>query len=48
MSQPPPARGCTGNSRELAALAYLCSGVNAGMNFPDAADPSLQSIRVLE
>ncbi len=30
-----------------AVLDYLCSGVRAGMNVPDAADPSLQSIRVL-
>ncbi|MEB4209502.1 ornithine decarboxylase [Mycobacterium sp. 94-17] len=30
-----------------AVLDYLCSGVNAGMNLPDAADPSLQTIRVL-
>lgn len=28
-------------------LEYLCSGVNAGMNIPDAADPSLQTVRVL-
>ncbi|UXA05207.1 ornithine decarboxylase [Mycobacterium sp. SMC-2] len=30
-----------------AVLDYLCSGVRAGMNVPDAADPSLQTIRVL-
>lgn len=30
-----------------AVLDYLCSGVNAGMNLPDAADPSLNTIRVL-
>ena len=30
-----------------AVLEYLCSGVKAGMNLPDASDPSLQSIRVL-
>lgn len=30
-----------------AVLDYLCSGVKAGMNVPDAADPSLQTIRVL-
>lgn len=30
-----------------AVLDYLCSGVRAGMNIPDAADPSLQTIRVL-
>ena len=30
-----------------AALDYLCSGVRAGMNVPDPADPSLQTIRVL-
>ncbi len=30
-----------------AVLDYLCSGVAAGMNLPDAADPSLQTIRVL-
>ncbi|OBI45440.1 aminotransferase class I/II-fold pyridoxal phosphate-dependent enzyme [Mycobacterium colombiense] len=30
-----------------AVLDYLRSGVNAGMNLPDAADPSLQTIRVL-
>lgn len=30
-----------------AVLDYLCSGVNAGMNLPDAADQSLQTIRVL-
>lgn len=30
-----------------AVLNYLCSGVRAGMNVPDAADPSLQTIRVL-
>jgi arginine/lysine/ornithine decarboxylase len=30
-----------------AVLEYLCSGVTAGMNLPDASDPSLQSIRVL-
>ena len=30
-----------------AVLNYLCSGVRAGMNVPDAADPSLETIRVL-
>lgn len=30
-----------------AVLDYLRSGVNAGMNLPDAADPSLQTVRVL-
>lgn len=30
-----------------AVLEYLCSGVHAGMNVPDAADPSLQTVRVL-
>jgi arginine/lysine/ornithine decarboxylase len=30
-----------------AVLDYLCSGVRAGMNVPDAADPSLETIRVL-
>lgn len=30
-----------------AVLDYLCSGVRAGMNVPDAADPPLQTIRVL-
>jgi arginine/lysine/ornithine decarboxylase len=30
-----------------AVLDYLCSGVRAGMNVPDAADPSLRTIRVL-
>lgn len=30
-----------------AVLEYLCSGVKAGMNLPDAADPSLNTIRVL-
>jgi arginine/lysine/ornithine decarboxylase len=30
-----------------AVLDYLCSGVRAGMNLPDPADPSLQTIRVL-
>ncbi|OBG41109.1 aminotransferase class I/II-fold pyridoxal phosphate-dependent enzyme [Mycobacterium sp. E3198] len=30
-----------------AVLDYLCTGVRAGMNVPDAADPSLQTIRVL-
>lgn len=30
-----------------AVLNYLRSGVRAGMNVPDAADPSLQTIRVL-
>ncbi len=30
-----------------AVLDYLCSGVAAGTNLPDAADPSLQTIRVL-
>ncbi|MEE6179691.1 aminotransferase class I/II-fold pyridoxal phosphate-dependent enzyme [Mycobacterium sp. 050134] len=30
-----------------AVLEYLCSGVRAGMNLPDAADPSLRTIRVL-
>ncbi|MCV7101646.1 aminotransferase class I/II-fold pyridoxal phosphate-dependent enzyme [Mycobacterium palustre] len=30
-----------------AVLDYLCSGARAGMNVPDAADPSLQTIRVL-
>lgn len=30
-----------------AVLDYLCSGVSAGMNLPDAADPSLETVRVL-
>ncbi|OBJ78436.1 aminotransferase class I/II-fold pyridoxal phosphate-dependent enzyme [Mycobacterium colombiense] len=30
-----------------AVLNYLCSGVRAGMNTPDAADPSMKTIRVL-
>ncbi|OBH54006.1 ornithine decarboxylase [Mycobacterium colombiense] len=30
-----------------AVLKYLCSGVRAGMNTPDAADPSMKTIRVL-
>jgi arginine/lysine/ornithine decarboxylase len=30
-----------------AVLSYLSSGVRAGMNVPDAADPSLETIRVL-
>ncbi|MDT5145675.1 MAG: arginine decarboxylase, partial [Mycobacterium sp.] len=30
-----------------AVLEYLCSGVRAGMNLPDAADPSMQTVRVL-
>ncbi len=30
-----------------AVLDYLCSGVRAGMNVPDAADPSLGTIRVV-
>jgi lysine decarboxylase len=30
-----------------AVLNYLCSGVRAGMNTPDAADPSMETIRVL-
>jgi arginine decarboxylase len=30
-----------------AVLDYLCSGVHAGMNVPDAADASLQTVRVL-
>jgi arginine/lysine/ornithine decarboxylase len=30
-----------------AVLDYLCSGVRAGMNLPDPADPSLQTLRVL-
>jgi hypothetical protein len=30
-----------------AVLDYLCSGVRAGMNVPDAADPSLKTVRVL-
>lgn len=30
-----------------AVLDYLCSGVRAGMNVPDAADPSLRTVRVL-
>ncbi|OBJ58905.1 aminotransferase class I/II-fold pyridoxal phosphate-dependent enzyme [Mycobacterium colombiense] len=30
-----------------AVLNYLCSGVCAGMNTPDAADPSMKTIRVL-
>jgi lysine decarboxylase len=30
-----------------AVLDYLRSGVDAGMNLPDAADPSLKTIRVL-
>ncbi|OIN82149.1 aminotransferase class I/II-fold pyridoxal phosphate-dependent enzyme [Mycobacterium malmoense] len=30
-----------------AVLDYVCSGVRAGMNIPDAADPSLRTIRVL-
>jgi arginine decarboxylase len=30
-----------------AVLDYLCSGVRAGMNVPDPADPSLQTMRVL-
>ena len=30
-----------------AVLDYLCSGLRAGMNLPDAADPSLQTIRVV-
>jgi lysine decarboxylase len=31
-----------------AVLDYLCSGVHAGMNVPDAADPSLKTVRVLK
>jgi lysine decarboxylase len=30
-----------------AVLDYLCSGVAAGMNLPDPADPSLETIRVV-
>lgn len=30
-----------------AVLDYLCTGVRAGMNIPDAADPSLRTIRVV-
>ncbi len=30
-----------------AVLDYLCSGLTAGMSLPDAADPSLKTIRVL-
>lgn len=30
-----------------AVLDYLCTGVRAGMNTPDAADPSMKTIRVL-
>ena len=30
-----------------AVLDYLCTGVRAGMNIPDAADPSMGTIRVL-
>ncbi|MCV7380719.1 ornithine decarboxylase [Mycobacterium alsense] len=30
-----------------AVLDYVCTGVRAGMNIPDAADPSLQTIRVV-
>lgn len=30
-----------------AVLDYLCSGASAGMNLPDAADPSMRTIRVL-
>jgi arginine/lysine/ornithine decarboxylase len=30
-----------------AVLNYLCTGVRAGMNTPDAADPSMETIRVL-
>lgn len=36
-----------GERLNAAVLDYLCSGVNAGMNLPDAADPSLNTIRVL-
>ncbi|OBK44896.1 hypothetical protein A5655_13295 [Mycobacterium sp. 1081908.1] len=31
-----------------AVLDYLCSGVRAGMNVPDAADPSMETVRVLK
>lgn len=30
-----------------AVLEYLCSGARAGMNLPDAADASLQTIKVV-
>ncbi|MDM3973741.1 ornithine decarboxylase [Mycobacterium marseillense] len=36
-----------GERLNAAVLDYLCSGVNAGMNLPDPADPSLNTIRVL-
>ncbi|MCW2658938.1 MAG: ornithine decarboxylase [Mycobacterium sp.] len=37
-----------GERLNAGVLNYLCSGVRAGMNVPDAADPSLQTIRVLK
>ncbi len=36
-----------GECLDDAVLDYLCSGVRAGMNVPDAADPSMRTIRVL-
>ncbi len=36
-----------GERLNQAVLEYLCTGVRAGMNLPDAADPSMQTVRVL-
>jgi arginine/lysine/ornithine decarboxylase len=36
-----------GERLDDAVLEYLCTGVRAGMNVPDAADQSLQTVRVL-
>lgn len=38
---------CRASASMNAVLDYLCSGVRSGMNVPDAADSSLQTVRVL-